>query len=48
MDPKLGPEINPHTYVHLIFDKEGNKIQWGKKASSINDAGLISSWYVEK
>ena len=21
------PEINPHTYGHLIFDKGGNKIQ---------------------
>ena len=22
------PEINLHTYGHLIFDKEGKKIQW--------------------
>ena len=25
------PEINPCTYVYLIFDKEGKNIQWGKE-----------------
>ena len=24
------PEINPHTYVHLIFNKGGKNIQWRK------------------
>ena len=24
------PEINPHTHVHLIFDKGGKNIQWRK------------------
>ena len=24
------PEINPHTYRHLNFDKEGKNIQWRK------------------
>ena len=24
------PEINPHTYRHLVFDKGGKNIQWIK------------------
>jgi hypothetical protein len=29
------PEMNPHTYGHLIFDKGAKSIQW-KKASIFN------------
>ena len=29
------PEMNPHTYGHLIFDKGAKTIQW-KKNSIIN------------
>ena len=24
------PELNPHTYGHLVFDKRGKNIQWRK------------------
>ena len=30
VEQNRNPEMNPHTYGHLIFDKEGKNIQWRK------------------
>jgi hypothetical protein len=35
------PEVNPHTYGHLIFDKEAKNIQW-KKESIFQQMVLVS------
>ena len=37
------PEINPCTYVYLIFDKGGKNIQWAKTASSIREKWTATS-----
>ena len=29
------PEINPHAYGQLIFDKGGNNIQWRKSLQQV-------------
>ena len=35
------PEMNPHAYGQLTFDKGGKHIQWGKTVSSTNDVGKV-------
>jgi hypothetical protein len=42
------PEMNPHTYGHLIFVKGAKNIQWKKTAFSTNSAGTTGSYHVEE
>ena len=42
------PEINPCTYGYLVFDKEGNNMQWAKTTSSINGAWKTGQLHVKQ
>ena len=43
------PEMNPHTYGHLIFDKGAKTIQWEKKtAFSTDGASSTGGQHVEE
>jgi len=41
------PEMKPHTYGHLIFDKGAKTIQW-KKHFSANGTGSTGRQHVEE
>ena len=42
------PEIKPHPYGNLIFDKVGDNIQWRKTVSSINGAEKNGQLHVKE
>ena len=43
------PDIHPHTFEHLVFDKEAKNIKWKKKKAYLtNGAGIIGYQHVEE
>ena len=42
------PEISPHTYEHLMFDKGGKTIQWKKTTSLTSGAGKTGQSLVKE
>ena len=42
------PDINPHTYGHLIFDKGGKNIQCRKDSLFNSGAGKTEQLYVKE
>ena len=49
MESNQSSESNPHTYGHLIFDKDAKIIQWeNKKTSSKNGADVTGCQHIEK
>ena len=42
------PEMNPHTYGHLILDKGTKTIQWKKDSISRNGAVTTGGYHVEE
>ena len=42
------PEIDPHLYDQLIFDKAGKNNQWKKIVSSTNGVGKTGQLHVEE
>jgi hypothetical protein len=42
------PEMKPHTFGHLIFDKGAKTIWWKKTAFSTNGAGSAGGQHIQE